>query len=185
MKKALFILGYLADEDIDWIIETGKRIDLPEGSTLIESGINLDNLFILIAGELSIRASSPTGDELAIRYPGEILGELSFLDSRPPRESVVTASPVSVIAINRQLLRERLNVDPAFAARFYQSIGVLLASRFRQTMAQLTLRSDSGDAGNDELDPNVESGDELDPELLDHVSIAGHRFEMLSSHFLG
>ena len=176
MKKVLLILGYLSDEDIDWIMQTGVRATVPQGDVLIQAGQAVSEIFISLTGELSIQSGN---QEIARRYPGEILGELSFLDSRPPRESVLAATDVSVIAIDRAKLTAKLQQDVSFAARFYQSLGVLLCSRFRQTMGQLTLNSNE-----DELDQSVDSADEIDPELLDHMAIAGHRFEMLLEHFL-
>ena len=177
MKKVLFILGYLSDQDIDWIIANGERRNIDNGQTLIRAGEQVTNMYILLSGELSIRPGHAEHEELVRRFPGEIIGELSFLDSRPPTESVVAASPVSVISIGREKLNRKIKTDIPFAARFYQSLGVLLSSRFRQTMGQLTLRPD-----HDELDET--SADELDPDLLDHISIAGHRFDMLLKNFL-
>ena len=135
-------------------------------------------IYLLLSGELSIRPGHNEHEEVARIYPGEFIGELSFLDTRPPTESVVTASEVALVALDRDLLNDKIRTDVAFAARFYQALGVLLTSRFRQTMGQLTLRPD------DELDEFDIAADELDPDLLDRISIAGHRFEMLLTHFL-
>ena len=126
---------------------------------------------------MSVRPGHAEEKEIAVRYPGEIIGELSFLDSRVPTESVFAANSVTLISIDRNTLADHLKTDIAFAARFYQALGVMLASRFRQAMGQLTLRQEV-----DELDAT--SADELDPDLLDHMALAGQRFELMRSHFL-
>ena len=64
--------------------------------------------------------------------------------------------------------------DAAFAARFYRSLGIFLASRLRQTVGQLGILGDE-----DSLDENVTSADEIDPDVLDRSALAGRRFERL------
>ena len=177
MRKALLMLGYFADQDINWIITQGKKKSIGTEEILIKAGQPITDLYILVAGKLSIRYGHAEEKEIVVRHPGEIVGELSFLDSRAPTETVVAANSVTLIAIDRNTLADHLKSDIAFAARFYQALGVMLASRFRQTMGQLTLRQD----GN-ELDTTV--ADELDPDLLDHMALAGQRFELMRSHFL-
>ena len=179
MKNALFILGYLDDSDIDWIKRSGTLVQYEELSRLITARERITEIFLLLSGELSIRPGHNEREEVARIYPGEFIGELSFLDTRPPTESVVTATHVALVALDRAELNGKIRTDIAFAARFYRALGVLLTSRFRQTMGQLTLRPD------DELEEDDLAADELDPDLLDRIAIAGHRFDMLLQHFLG
>ncbi|MCP5157277.1 MAG: cyclic nucleotide-binding domain-containing protein [Ectothiorhodospiraceae bacterium] len=175
MRKALFILGDLSDSDLDWLSQVGRRVSHVAGDHLIRAREPVSDIFILLEGRLTVQDASGR-QVVASLYPGEIVGELSFLDSRPPNASVVAAERVVALAISRELLRARLESDSKFAAHFYRALGVFLASRLRQTMGRLGFGA--GDALEDD-----ESVDELDPELLDQTALAGRRFERLLARF--
>jgi len=179
MRKVLFILSELSDEDVDWLIRNGTKTTYPAGSVLIEEGKPIEVLFILLDGQLSVSLAALGGKEVAVLQSGEILGELSFLDSRPPSASVTAMADAAVLSIPRASLLEKLEADLGFAARFYRALGVFLASRLRRSQQRL------GYEGGRILDDNVEHEDELDPELLDHVALAGARFDWMLRRLRG
>jgi len=179
VRKVLFILSELADGDLDWMVENGTRQTFPDGTALIQEGRPIEVLYILLAGQLSVTLAALDGKEVAILRSGEVLGELSFLDSRPPSASVIARGEVTVLTIPRVLLSAQLDSDTAFAARFYRALGIFLSSRLRKTQQRL------GYGGDDLLDEDVEHGDELDPDLLDHVALAGARFDWMLKRLRG
>jgi len=80
---------------------------------------------------------SQQGTEIAVLEQGELVGELSFLDSRPPNATVTAARETTVLAVPRWKLDAKLEEDAEFAARFYRALGVLLANRLRKTVSHL------------------------------------------------
>ena len=110
--------------------------------------------------------------------PGEFIGELSFLDSRPPSATVIASTNSVVVAIPRHMLETKLRDDTAFAARFYRALGVFLAHRLRRMTPQGTEVRDSGAHPVDET-----AEDEIDPQLLESISLAGKRFEWFQGRF--
>ena len=176
MRKALFILGDLSDADIEWLAENAQRRDLREASVLVEQGRHCAEVFIVLEGRFSVRIDGDAGPEINSLLPGEFVGELSFLDSRPASATVVASIPSVVAAIPRSVLSEKLERDPVFAARFYRALGVFLAHRLRR----LTVKAESQGVGNPSHD-NEELDDELDPELLESVSLAAKRFDWIKS----
>jgi bacteriocin-type transport-associated protein len=172
VRKVLFILSELADEDLDWLIQNGARRSLASGSVLIEEGRPIDVLYVLLDGELSVTLKALDGREIARLRSGEILGELSFLDSRPPSASVTALGDVTVLSVPRDRLTRKIESDSSFAARFYRALGIFLASRLRRGQQRL------GYEGRNVLD-DEEHEDELDPRLLDQVALAGARFEWM------
>jgi len=173
MRKVLFVLSELADADLDWILQNGVKETHPDGSVLIVEGEPISVLYILLDGELSVRPAALGGKEVARLRAGEILGELSFLDSRPPTATVAAVSEVQVLSVPRSALSAKLKEDPAFAARFYRALGIFLASRLRRTQETM------GYSGEEILDEEVEHEDELDPEVLENVALAGARFDWM------
>ena len=173
MRKVLFILSELADADLDWMIQNGAKTTYPKGAVLIEEGKPISVLFVLLDGHLSVSLAALGGKEVALLRSGEILGELSFLDSRPPSATVTAADDATVLAVPRARLTTKLDEDPSFAARFYRALGVFLASRLRSTQQRL------GYGGDEILDKDIEHADELDPERLNQVALAGARFDWM------
>ncbi|NJN88151.1 MAG: hypothetical protein HC881_19965 [Leptolyngbyaceae cyanobacterium SL_7_1] len=48
MQKVLFILRELEDSDVDWLIQTGQREQVPPGTVLIHEGQPVDTLYIFV-----------------------------------------------------------------------------------------------------------------------------------------
>src|SRR5688572_12820746 len=175
MRKVLFIFGDLSDGDIEWLAVTGERKSFPKGSILIQEGEPIGEVYILLDGQLSVLVQASRNEKIATLQTGEIVGELSFLDSRPPSATVAAATDSIVLAISCDKLRAKLERDTAFAAKFYRALGVFLADRLRNTMQGLGFGKS--------LRVEDQAADEIDPAVLDSVSIAAKRFELLVERF--
>lgn len=176
MRKALVFLGVLDDVDIEWMIGTGTRRTLPAGQVLIEEGRPIESLYIVVNGLLSVMSGPGGGRELAQLRAGEVVGEISFVDSRPPSATVRATSSSRILEIPRQKLNEKLEDDQGFAVRFYRALAMFLADRLRSSVARVGY--DGKNAPQDDLD-------ELSPEILEMVSLAGTRFQRLEAKLLG
>lgn len=137
MKKVLVILNELADEDVDWLTSVGCCEAIEPGSTLIHEGKPVDTLYILLEGTLVVSISAISGREIARLSGGDVVGEMSFIDARPPSATVQTLEKCLVLSIPRLALGEKLQHDVAFAARFYRALAILLSNRLRGTVRQL------------------------------------------------
>ena len=177
MRRVLYLFGELDDGDIDRLIAMGERRSLASGTVLIEEGRPVAEIFVLLQGCLSVKTGAGGGTELKRSYPGEVMGEISFLDSRPPSASVVAMEESTVLAIPRIGLQGQLKRDPPFAARFYRALGLFLASRLRS----LANRFGYGETPPDE---DTEHPDELDPALLETAAVAANRFEHMRRRLL-
>lgn len=176
MRKALYMLGILDDIDIEWIANRGTTRQVDAGTTLIQEKSSIDALYILLEGQLSvIVGDSASPVHIATLRPGEIVGEISFVDSRPSSASVVAAQRSLVLAITRETLAAQLAKDQAFAARFYRSIASFLADRLYVTVGRFGY-------GSAKQDVDV---DELHDSLMDDVSIATVRFDKLLRQLRG
>ncbi len=172
MKKVFFLLGELEDEDIDWMISTGRREEVVAGTVLIQEGSPIDTLHILLEGTLSVSVSALEGKTIARLTSGAVVGEMSFADARPPSATVQAEENSLVLSIPRQDLLEKLDKDQGFASRFYRAIAIFLSTRLRGTVRYL------GYAKGQLL--NEDGGTEdLSPEVTDNVPLAKARFDWL------
>jgi CRP-like cAMP-binding protein len=170
MRKVFFVLGTLTEADMDWLVGVGSRASCESGAFLIRQGKPVDALYIVLGGQLVVATETPSVKELARLGSGEIIGELSFLDSRPPSATVRALERSTVWSIPRARLSAKLQQDLAFASRFYHALGILLAHRMRNNVTYFTGGS---------LSDEVVYDDELDPEMLDTVDRASARFDWL------
>jgi CRP/FNR family cyclic AMP-dependent transcriptional regulator len=170
MRKVLFLFGQLSDADVAWLAKSGRRQRLPAGTVLIHEGVPVQTLYILLEGSLTV-VQDATKREIARLGAGEVVGEMSFIDARPPSATVRAATQVVVYAIATEHLRRALEENVALAAHFYKAIATLLSDRVRKaTAGQLGLDADEAD--------------ELDDTVLDSVGRAGERFDELSRRLL-
>lgn len=166
MRTVLLIFGELMDQDVDWLCSAGARQSLAPGAVLIQKDVPISALYVVLAGEFSVMIDDKR--EVTRAVSGEMLGEMSLLEARPPSATVKAAVKSDVLAIPRTRLQEKLKTDAPFAARFYKALGMLLSFRLRR----LTHRQ-HGNAD------EAEQADELDANILDTVFLAGARFDRM------
>jgi CRP/FNR family transcriptional regulator, cyclic AMP receptor protein len=173
MRKVLFFLGELSDQDIEWMVLSGGKVHLPAGTTLIQRGQPVEALYIVIEGSLAVIAEALEDKPLDRLGIGEIVGEMSLIEGRPPSVTVRALEDATVFAIPRRDLLARLDADHAFAAHMYKAIAMFLSDRLHDTVDRL------GYGPVQQLDDDVDVAEELDPDVLDAVYLAGTRFDRM------
>lgn len=171
MKKVIYILGQLSDEDVEWMTSQSRKLSLASGETIVKEGGQSQDIYFVIDGEVAIETGSKAV-RLATLGTGEILGEMSLVDSRPASASVITLIPTKLMALSKEKIHAKLASDTGFAARFYKAIALFLSERMRGTVAQLGYGTSKNDLT--ESDP-----DELEGEVLEHAFLAGARFDRM------
>ena len=177
MRKALYILGVLDDSDIDWMVSIGKREHISAGTILIHEGSEIRSVYIVLDGAFAVRTAAAGSESIAVLKAGEIVGEMSFVDARPPSADVVALENSTVLSLPRSLLTERLK-DPGFAMRFYRALAIFLANRLRKTVSRFGYGKISGRSGTDDEE-------EIGPTALENLSVAGARFEWMLKKLRG
>ena len=168
MRKVLYIFGLLTDADIEWMAQNGTCRRLRNGEVLIEEGGRSDWLILLLEGELQVAAKG-YGD-IARMGVGEIVGEISLVDSAPPSATITAHGEGLALFIDKRQLLAKLEHDEGFGSRFYRALAVFLADRLRATRPPTAeTLSDSAAISRDELDIGI----------MDHMTAAGERFNRM------
>ena len=176
MRKVLFIFGQLTDQDCDWLVSVGHKKPLAAGETLIRQGEPIDEIYLVLDGALEVLLGLQGERRIAQLASGEIVGEMSFIDARPPSASVKAMQSSVVFAVPRAAMAAKLEEDSAFAARFYRAVSIFLSSRLREAHSNL---------GYGDPEEDLDAGDELDANVLDTVSLAGERFHRMLVRLMG
>jgi CRP/FNR family transcriptional regulator, cyclic AMP receptor protein len=114
MRKVLYILAQLNDSDMEWIRAAGDKKYLSAGDVLIERGVPIDSVYIVLDGKLSVRAAGD--NEIAHLGSGDVVGEMSYIDERPPLATVIALEPSLVLSIPRAKLTVKLWSQPTHVA---------------------------------------------------------------------
>jgi CRP-like cAMP-binding protein len=168
MRKVLYIFGLLTDADVEWMAAAGTQRRLKAGELIIREGDRTDSLVFLLEGGLVV--SNKSMGELARMGVGEVVGEMSLVDSAPPSATITASRDGLAFFLDRAKLLKKLEADDGFGSRFYRALAIFLADRLRDARRSPGTRT---------MDEMATSDDELDVGILDHVTSAGERFSRM------
>lgn len=174
MRNSLLLLGELSDPDIEWFQQTGQRIDLAIGDVLVQEGEPIKALYILLEGTLSVTVKAlgqETQRPIARLTAGEVIGEMSFIDYRPPSATVTAETHAVLLAIAQSALAQKAEADIEFGRRFYRGLAYCLSNRLRLMNVSFP---QAGIEVNGTLPPDIDN-----PQILAHLPVAQTRLDTL------
>jgi CRP/FNR family transcriptional regulator, cyclic AMP receptor protein len=124
-------LASLSDAESESLYATGVVRSHPRGAALMFQDEPDDRTMILLAGRVKVARIEQDGRELMldIRDPGDLLGELAFIDGGPRVATVTALEPVQALVTPAQALRHYLETTPRVAVAVLE----IVARRFRMS----------------------------------------------------
>jgi len=126
--KAYLAKSRLSDElnaeALEVLSQSVRTRDLTAEEFLMEAGHLDDSLHILVSGKLEVIAPS-LGSEpvtLAVLTPGDLAGEMSFVDGAPHAVGLRALIPCEVISISRGDLEALLDTHPKVVYQVMRTI---------------------------------------------------------------
>ena len=110
-----------------------ESTDLRPGEALIRQDSPGGTMFVLRNGSARIEAN---GARLASLGPGQICGEMAFLEDSNPSATATAEEEVQSFSIEWKALIELFELFPHVASRFYRSLAVNLSRRLREQIVQ-------------------------------------------------
>jgi CRP/FNR family cyclic AMP-dependent transcriptional regulator len=112
------------------------RRRFPLGSMLMFEHEPSERVMILTRGRVKISSSGDDGRELmlGIRDPGDVLGELGFVDGQPRIATASALDPVQALVISSQMFRAHLETTPRLAVILLE----VITRRFREATRMRT-----------------------------------------------
>jgi CRP-like cAMP-binding protein len=119
----------LAEEDWLALQGCGHRRAVERGTVIMYEGEPGDRVVVLLAGHVKVTTTGDHGQEtlLSIRGPGDVLGELSFLDDQPRLSTVTTLEQTEILSILAGEFGRFLDERPRVALVILR----ILSARFR------------------------------------------------------
>ena len=132
--------GLVCLKDNDWILIADKavRCRFESGERIVRRSKKVDGFYILLKGSATVRLS-PQGGSRTIG-PGDVCGEISFVDGLPATADVVAEEPVEALFLDRSTLQTLIDLFPHLGSRLYQSLAAILTRRLRDVIGQAALR---------------------------------------------
>ncbi len=114
------------------------RCVFTDGEALLQQDMTNQGLLILYKGQARVeRMVEGEPVLLAVLGPGEICGEMAFLENSGCSASVVADGSVEADAISAADLQQLFDKAPGLGQRFYRSVALTLSRRLRHTSAQM------------------------------------------------
>ena len=129
------LFRYFTDEERARIERISEVKQVAEGRYLIRASEHDSRLYTVEDGHLDILATRD-GKETVVATvgPGDVLGEVAFIDDSPRSVSVRAGEEnVTVRAWDKKTLSEALAFDPQLLAKFAVAMSELLVERLRDT----------------------------------------------------
>ena len=132
--KKIPLFASLPEHDLDRLCEMVTEVNLPAGAELFAEGSPGDQAYVIKEGEIEIlKASSGRSVLIAVRKPGEVIGEMALLEAAPRFASGRARIDSVLLAISHAQLEELLNTSPSAARAMLFTI----TSRLRSTELML------------------------------------------------
>lgn len=101
---------------------------------LVREGEESNEMYFLTSGTLAIfKRKGNAEQQIGTIYAGELVGEMSFLDSKPRSASVRAISESELIVIPNEKMQKVLNAQPAW----YQALINTLLDRLRKANSRI------------------------------------------------
>ncbi len=95
------------------ILAAGRQVHLPQGWSPISESTSADKLYIIVAGEVSVRKH---GEEIARVGAGEVIGEKAIVGHSLRTASIVALTDLELIHLTDESVRELGETIPEFTA---------------------------------------------------------------------
>lgn len=122
-------LVYLTVNDWTLVADKASRVRFKKGDILVQRSKRVDGVYLLLSG--TARVHIPSQRAARVIGPGEICGEMSFLEDAPASAHVIADAEVEAYYLDRATLQSLFELFPHLGSRFYRSLATNLSRRLR------------------------------------------------------
>jgi sigma-B regulation protein RsbU (phosphoserine phosphatase) len=127
------LLMKIPKAELEELVGRCREVEIAPGEVLLAPGEANDTLYFILGGQLQVHIGSrDSGDGFAI-LPGEIVGEMSIIESKPVSAWVIADLRTTLLAMPEQVFWENFSTLPYATRGLLQ----LLIARVRKTDAVL------------------------------------------------
>jgi uncharacterized membrane protein len=126
---------YLDDEEREVLAQQLDAVSLPAGQLVFQVNDPGGTMFVIRTGSVEVFFKDDTGERIVLETPGpgEVFGELSFLDGGGRSASVVVVEDLEALAVDRDDLEHLFRIHPEAGLDVITAMG----NRLRRTVQLL------------------------------------------------
>ena len=125
-------LTYLTVNDWTLLADKASRVHFKKGDVLVKRGKATNGVYLLLKGSAKVQlASQPIPRTIG---PGEICGEMSFLEDTAASADVLADENVEAYHLDHPTLHGLFELFPHLGSRFYRSLATNLSRRLRDVI---------------------------------------------------
>ncbi|GAA6614883.1 hypothetical protein NUACC26_006700 [Scytonema sp. NUACC26] len=128
---------HLTDIELRHIIEEGYRKTLNADEVICRENDPGDSFYIILSGSVEVFVES-IGKQVAIRQPGEFIGEMSLLMGTPRTATLRTKEETTLFVVERTNLQSLLKKHQELADKISEEL-----SQRQETLGRLGIKLDS------------------------------------------
>jgi SulP family sulfate permease len=112
-----------------------ERIELDEGSVLVDQGDDSDNVYLVETGRVAVELEA--GDDMWQRVrsvgPGNLLGEIAFYLGAGRTARLVAEAPTTLLCLSPETVSRLEATAPDAAILFHRAVAQTMAIRLTST----------------------------------------------------
>jgi signal transduction histidine kinase len=124
----------LSEDDLDWLSAQAEPVTIPAGTNLMEEGEPGDAAYVVVDGDLEVVKRADNQEiVIAVRDPGQVIGEMSLLDQAPRSATVRTLRDSHLLKIRGDTFKQLLAHSSSAALSMLRTV----TQRLRQNEAMV------------------------------------------------
>jgi len=136
MPNAIALFELLEDNDVDWLVDNATEKQYPINTKIIAENAVVTDLCIILEGTCNVFIERFGNKSIAMLGPGEIIGEMSFIENEPASASVIAIEDIRVLLLPLNKVQQKLSSNAEFSSRFYQALAKFVSHRLRHSVRQ-------------------------------------------------
>jgi len=123
---------YLDDDERELLAKQIDEVSVPAGQMVFEVNDPGGTMYVIRSGRAEVFFNDDTGERIVLESPGpgEVFGEISFLDGGGRTASVLATEDLDALAVDREDLDKLFRVHPQAGLDIIQAMG----NRLRRTV---------------------------------------------------
>ena len=167
-------LKYLTRDDYSLFVDKAEVAIYKKGDVILQEGCNCQSIYLLTKGLVRVeRATLGTGVAIAFLQPGELFGEMSFLEEVETSAKVIAETESEVFILKNTALNSLLKSSSELSTRFYHSLAHSLSSRLRTTSSLVSclMKRFGCDLDYESKRTGNQGQDNIPPELIGEIEL--------------
>jgi CRP/FNR family transcriptional regulator, cyclic AMP receptor protein len=120
LLRRLPLFSECSKRELEAVAAATDELRLPAGRVLMSEGEEGRELVVLVDGEVTVERG---GEQIAVRGPGDFLGELALITHRPRTATVTAATDTRVLVMAGRDFDRVVREVPTIALKVLKAVG--------------------------------------------------------------